>query len=422
MRYKREVLKNGMRIITIPMVDNPTVTVLVMVEAGSKYESKSQNGISHFLEHMCFKGTKHRPRAIDIARELDSIGSAYNAFTSQEYTGYYAKSNPKHFETIIDVVADLYLNPVFQAREIEKEKGVIVEEINMYEDIPYRHIQDLFTDLLYGDQPAGRNIAGTRESVRAMSASDFITYRSRHYLADATTVIIAGSFDEEEARLLVNSKFATISLGAKDGKSPVSEYQIKPGLLLKHRATDQAHMVLGVRSFPIFSKEYMIMKLIDTILGGGMSSRLFQKLREEMGVGYYVRTSDNAFTDHGYFDVSTGVDKTRVGDVVRAVLGEFRRLKEEMVAPEELQKAKDYFVGTMYLNLESSDSLAEFYGYQEILRKPIEMPHYIARSVAKVTAEEVRLVADQIFKNDRLNMALVGPEQNADELKSLLTF
>ncbi|MDO8510350.1 MAG: pitrilysin family protein, partial [bacterium] len=372
-------------------------------------------------EHMCFKGTKRRPRAIDIARELDSIGSEYNAFTSQEYTGYYAKSNPRHFKKILDVVADLYQNPVFNPIEIEKEKGVIVEEINMYEDIPYRHVQDLFTDVLYGDEPAGRNIAGTRESVRAMTANDFLDYRAKHYLAPATTVIVAGNITEEAALAEASVAFAGVPSGIKEGKAPVVEEQSEPKLLTKHRATDQVHLVLGVRSFPIYSKEYLVMKLIDALLGGGMSSRLFQKLREEMGVGYYVRTSDNAFTDHGYFDVSTGVDKNRVGDVVKALLGEFRRLKEEKVTPSELQKAKDYFTGTMDLNLESSDSLAEFYGYQEVLKKPLESPADIASAVKEVSAEDIARVATLIFTNERLNLALIGPDPREDELRALLS-
>ncbi|MEK9184786.1 MAG: pitrilysin family protein, partial [Patescibacteria group bacterium] len=169
MTYKKKILKNGLRIIAVPMKDNPAVTMLVMVEAGSKYESKEISGVSHFLEHMCFKGTRKRPKAIDISRELDSIGSQYNAFTSQEFTGYYAKSDPKHLDKIIDVISDMYLNPLFDEKEIEKEKGVIVGEIDMYEDMPQQNVQDVFTKLLYGDQPAGWSVAGTKKSVRALA-------------------------------------------------------------------------------------------------------------------------------------------------------------------------------------------------------------------------------------------------------------
>ena len=196
MEYKKTILKNGLRVITVPMKDNPTVTVLVLVETGSKYETKAKNGISHFLEHMCFKGTAKRPTAQAISSELDGLGSSYNAFTSQEYTGYYAKSSANHFKKIFDVVSDIYLNSAFPAAEIEKEKGVIVEEINMYEDMPHRHVHDLFASLLYGDTPAGWNIAGTRDNVRAMKREDFVQYHQAHYVPKATTVIIAGKVSE----------------------------------------------------------------------------------------------------------------------------------------------------------------------------------------------------------------------------------
>src|SRR3989344_3446277 len=228
MNFKKQILKNGLTIITVPIKDAPSVTVLVTVHTGSKYESKEQNGLSHFLEHMCFKGTSKRPKAIDISRELDSIGSQSNAFTSQEFTGYYAKAHPDHLDKILDVVSDIYVNPVFSPEEIEKEKGVIIEEINMYEDMPIRSVHDVFMEVLYGDQPAGWNVAGTKEN------------------------------------------------------------ENKPEIKIKHKETDQTHIVIGVRTFDSKDKRSFTLKVLNAVLGGGMSSRLFQKLREEMGVGYYV--------------------------------------------------------------------------------------------------------------------------------------
>jgi len=182
MKFSKKTLKNGLRVITVPMKDNPTATVLVLCEAGSKYETKKISGVSHFLEHMCFKGTTKRPKAIDISKELDALGSQYNAFTSQEYTGYYAKSDAKHFRQIFDIVSDIYLNSTFPDTEMQKEKGVIVEEINMYEDMPSRHVQDLMSELLYGDQPAGWNIAGDKKTILGMSRDDLVAYQQAHYL------------------------------------------------------------------------------------------------------------------------------------------------------------------------------------------------------------------------------------------------
>lgn len=411
-----------MRVITIHMRDNPTVTVLVMVEAGSKYETKQLNGISHFLEHMCFKGTIKRPKAIDIVRELDSIGSQYNAFTSYEFTGYYAKSNQKHLSMILDVVSDLYLNPTFPEREIEKEKGVIVDEISMYEDLPHNDVHNAFMQLVYGDQPAGWKIAGSKETVRSFKRDDFLSYRSKHYVAPGTTVIIAGGFDETKIHDEILEKFSGIETSEKHTKPKVVDTQTKPQIIVKTKKTDQAHLVLGVRTFDTYSEKNSPLRVLSAVLGGGMSSRLFQKLRDEMGVGYYVHSSYDTYTDHGLLDVSTGVDPTRVKEVVSAILEELCRMKTEKVAPEELKKAKEYLIGNMYLSLESSDSLAEYYGYQEIMRKTLRTPDEVAERIKSVTAEQIQEVANEIFVDEKLNMALIGPQENGDEILPLLSF
>lgn len=422
MKLNKTVLKNGLRVITIPLKDSPTVTMLIMVEAGSKYETKDISGLSHFLEHMCFKGTTKRPHAIDISRELDSIGAQYNAFTSQEYTGYYAKAHPKHMPKIIDVLSDMYLNPIFDTREIEKEKGVIVEEINMYEDMPHRHVYDLFMHLMYGDQPAGWNIAGPRETVRAMTQKHFVDYRSKHYVANGTIVIVSGNFDEKKTIADIEKAFEGMSVAEKHGKEKVIESQAEPRLFVKDKKTDQTHMVLGIRTFDIFSKKLYKLSVMNAVLGGGMSSRLFQKLRDEMGVGYYVRSGSDEYTDHGYLAVSTGVDKSRVIEVVKAIIGELKRLATETVSPAELAKAKEQIIGNMYLNLETSDSLAEFYGFQEILKRTNETPEQISKKIEEVTAEDVKSIAQEIFINKSLNLALVGEIEDKKALSDALTF
>jgi len=412
MKFSKKKLKNGLTLVTVPMADNPTVTVLVLVETGSKYETKKLNGISHFLEHMCFKGTVRRPKAIDISRELDAIGSQYNAFTSQEFTGYYAKSEARHFKQVLDVVSDIYLNSTFPEAEIEKEKGVIVEEINMYEDMPHRHVQDLNMELLYGDQPAGWNIAGTRDNVKSMRRSDFVKYKKAHYVPNATTIVVAGHVTDKEVQTEVNKIFGKLAQAKKDKKVKVKQTQKKPEVLLKYKKTDQSHFVLAFRSFDLFSKKNAAVSVLASILGGGMSSRLFQKLREEMGVGYYVRASGDAYTDHGYFEISAGVDNKRVGEVLEAVLAECKKIATEPVPADELQKVKDYLIGNMKLDLESSDSIAQFHGLQEVLKKEIKTANEKATEINKVTALEVQNIAKEIFKNEGMNLAIVGPAKN----------
>jgi predicted Zn-dependent peptidase len=426
MKFKKTTLKNGLRVVTVPIKDNPAVTVMVIVDAGSKYETKTKNGISHFLEHMVFKGTPRRPKAIDISRELDSIGSHYNAFTGQEYTGYYAKVDPKHLDTALDIVSDMYLNPLFEESEIQKEKGVIVEEIRMYQDMPQRHIQDLFIGLLYGDQPAGWSIAGTEATVKSFDRKDFVDYRAQHYVASATTVIVAGSFgekyDEKSLIAKIEEIFAGLSASKKADKKAVVEKQTEPRVLAHFKETDQTHLILGVRSFLVKSPHSPALRVLATILGGGMSSRLFQKLRDEMGVGYYVRADNDPYTDHGIFAVSAGVDNARVEEVVKAIIIELKKLVNEPVPPAELRKAKDYMNGSMMLSLESSDSQAEFCAQQEILKKEIKTPADIADEIEKVTANDVQEIARMIFKDESLNFALIGRFKDEAALKSILTF
>ncbi|MFA6585878.1 MAG: pitrilysin family protein [Candidatus Paceibacterota bacterium] len=422
MKFSKKILHNGLRVITVPMKDNPTVTVLVLVEAGSKYERKEINGISHFLEHMCFKGTIKRPKAIDISKELDALGSQYNAFTAQEYTGYYAKSDARHFRQIFDVVSDIYLNSTFPEVEMQKEKGVIVEEINMYEDMPNRHVQDLIMELLYGDQPAGWNIAGDKKNILNMKRSDFINYKKAHYLPEATTIVVAGKVNEREVSKEVTKIFGKISHGKKSLKLKVKETQTKPGILVKFKKTDQTHFVLGLRSYDLFYKKNAVLSVLAGVLGGGMSSRLFQKLREEMGVGYYVRAYNDAYTDHGFFQVSAGVDNKRIYEVIEAVLEECKKLKEQKISKEELNKVKEFLIGNMKLSLESSDDIASFYGMQELLKREIKEIEQKSDEIRKVTALEIQILAKNIFKDDKLNLALIGPFKDKTKFSKVLKF
>lgn len=422
MKFSKKTLKNGLRVVTVPMKDNPTVTVLVLVETGSEYEDKKLSGISHFLEHMCFKGTIRRPKAIDIARELDAIGSQYNAFTGTEYTGYYAKSDAKHFKKVLDVISDIYLNSTFPEAEIEKEKGVIIEEMNMYEDLPNRQVQELMSTLLYGDQPAGRNIIGNKKTVLAVKRSDLVKYQSEHYVPKSTILVVAGQINEKEVWKDAGKIFGAIKVAKKTTKVKTTESQSRPKVLVKHKQTDQTHLVIGLRTYDLFDKRNPVLEVLGGILGGGMSSRLFQKLREEMGVGYYVRSFNDPSTDHGSFQVAAGVDNKRSGEVVLAILEELQKLKKDEVMEEELEKVKECLIGNMKLSLESTDDIANFYGGQEVLRKKIETAEAKALSIRKVTAKQVREVADEIFKNNKLNLTIVGPYKSGLEFQKILKF
>ncbi|MEK7067119.1 MAG: pitrilysin family protein, partial [Patescibacteria group bacterium] len=405
---------------TVPKQDSLAVTVLVLVEAGSKYEAKDINGISHFLEHMCFKGTKKRLRAIDIFSELDGIGASYNAFTSLECTGYYVKAEPKRFDIALDVVSDIYLNQTLDVEEINKERGVIIEEINMYEDLPMRKVQDMFLELLYGDQPAGWEIAGRKEVVQKLTRDDFLKYKREHYLSQSTIVVVAGQFSESEAVEKVKQAFSQIKSSPKSGKERTKEEQENPKTFVQFKETDQAHLVVGVRAFDIFDKRRYALEVLSDILGGGMSSRLFQKIREEMGAAYYVHSSADLYTDHGYLAAACGIDKNKINEVVAAILEEFRKLAGKPVEQGELQRAKDHLVGGMMLSLETSDALANFCGGQEVLTGKTITPQELADNISAVTSDDIMSVAQDIFKNDRLNLALIGPFKDKNEFDKLL--
>ncbi|OGZ07547.1 MAG: hypothetical protein A3C13_04860 [Candidatus Lloydbacteria bacterium RIFCSPHIGHO2_02_FULL_50_11] len=422
MKPKIRKLQNGLRMLFVPMEGERTTTALVLVETGSKYETKAKNGISHFLEHMCFKGTKNRPNQLVITRELDSLGAEFNAFTGYEYTGYYVKAAAGYLPQVLDLLSDVYCNSLFKKEDIEQEKGAIVGEINMHEDMPMRKVGSLFMKLLYGDQPAGWEIAGSKHQIATFTREDFLAYRKRHYVPEATVVIVAGNFDEQKTAKLLRSQFGKLLPAKKSDKRKVNDGQTKPAVLCHYKDSDQTHLVLGVRSFALDHKDYPTLGVLGAILGAGMSSRLFQKIRTEMGLGYYVNACNESMTDHGIFSASAGVVNERVEEAVSAIIREFSDLKNILVGDTELKKAKDMLAGRLLLGLETSDDLAEFYGFQEILRRELRTPEELIKIMRAVTKEDIQRVAKTIFVDERLNLALVGPWKNEERLRALLKF
>jgi len=421
-KAKKKVYKNGLRVITVPMKDNPTVTVLVLVGTGSDYETKDINGISHFLEHMCFKGTIKRPTVQVISHELDSLGCQYNAFTGRECTGYYAKGDPKNFKQMFDIVSDIYLNSTFPETEMEREKGVIIEELNMYEDIPQAHVQDMFDKVLYGDQPSGWSIVGTKDNIRKMTRKNFVDYKKKHYVADNTLIIVTGNIKSDEVYKEVGKYFKEIPSSKSDKKIKIKDIQDKPNVLLKYKETDQTHFVLGVRSFSIFDKRNSQLSLLAGILGAGMSSRLFLKLREEMGVAYYVTSSNNSSLDHGFFQISAGVNNERLEEVLKEIIKECKKLMDEKVSERELKKVKSFLIGNMKMSLEATDDIANFYGGQELFKKEIKTLDEKIKEINKVTANDIQKMAKLIFETKSLNLAVIGPFKGDAKFKEILKF
>ena len=418
--FKKTTIKNGLRIITVPQKNTQSLTVLVLVGTGSKYEKKEINGISHFLEHMYFKGTKKRPSTIAIAETLDKVGGIYNAFTAEEYTGYFAKIALSHFDLALDWVSDIFLNSTLPEKEVEKEKGVIIEEINMRQDHPIEYIQILWSKLLYGDQPAGWDIAGTKESVADMTRGKLIDYMKKQYVASNTIVSIAGNFNESLAIKKVKEFFSKIKTRKSIEEPKVVERQQKPNLLLHFRETDQTHLSLGVRSFNLFHPKRYAQDLLAIILGGMMSSRLFIEVRCKLGIAYYINTNSVANPDTGFLSTQTGLDNKNVEKGILTILKEYKKISQKKVPISELKKAKDYLNGKTMLLLESSDAQASFYAGQELLENKILTPKEIFVKIDKITQDDILKVAQEIFRPEKLNLALIGPFKDKKPFEKLL--
>ena len=421
MKFKKTTLPNGLRIITAPS-KSPAVTVMVLVKTGSNYESKEQSGLSHFLEHMCFKGTTNRPTSMEISRELDGIGAENNAFTSNEWTSYYAKAEKKHFKKLIEVVSDLYLNPTVPAPELEKERGVILQELSMYEDMPHRKVEEVLMELLYGDTSFGRPIGGFPKNIKRFSRDDFMNYRNKHYLAEKTIVVVSGDINSEAVEKEIKKYFTSLKRGKKPAEPVLKESQKSPAIKIHHKKTDQTHMIMGFRAFGANDKRIPTLGILATILGRGMSSRLFQKMREEMGVCYYVRATADEYTKYGVFSIAAGIDTKRSEEVIKALIEECTKLKNVEVSDQELDKAKEHFVGGLYMGLETSDALAYFYADQEVKLGKLKTPEEVEKIIRNVKAKDIKDLANTLFQNDRLNLAVVGNLTNENSLKKALRF
>ena len=419
--YQKYTFKNGLRLVTVPMANTKAVTVLVLVGTGSKYETKEINGISHFLEHMFFKGTKKRPNTLAIAETLDRVGGQFNAFTDKEYTGYWSKVDGKHLDLAIDWVSDIFLNSRIDTKEIEKEKGVIIEEINMYLDEPINYIEWLWDKLLYGDQPQGWFIAGEKEIIRTIKRNDFIHYLKNHYSSHNTVIAIAGEINKaDELKNKIKKHFGKINTSQPKSKIVAVEKQNNPKILVHEKKTDQAHLYIGFRAFDMFHKDKYVLDVLSAVLGGGMSSRMWISVREQRGLAYYVRSADVLYSDVGYYATQAGVDNNRVEDAIRVILNEYKLIKNKKINPKELRKAKDMIKGRTILSMESSSIQTKFYAEQELFENKILTLDKKFAKIEAVTAEDIQRVAKDIFKPEKLNLALIGPFKDKSKFEKLL--
>lgn len=407
--YQKKTLADGKRIILSPMKNTSAVTILVLVGTGSKNEIKRINGVSHFLEHLFFKGTKNHPNPGDISKILDGMGAQHNAFTSKEVTGFWVKTADKNFDAALDVISDLLLNPLFDKDEIEKEKGVILQEISMYEDLPQRRVAELFETVLYGDQPAGWDTAGTKKSISGIKREDILKYRNANYVASNTVISVAGNINSAAAFRKIQKVFKDFpkKKAKKRNKTKESQKTVKVEFLRKK--SDQTHLVFGFRGYNMFDEKKYALNLLSIILGGNMSSRLFMEIREKLGLAYYVGAGSEDYTDVGYLAMRMGVPHSSLKLALERTMDIVRDLQKNGATKKEVDFAKDYIRGSMALSLESSDEVATFFGEQSLFYKKILQPQDILKKIERVSKNDIIKITKEIFRPSRANLAVIGP-------------
>ena len=417
--FERTTLSNGTRVLTAGMDHAQSVSCFLMYAAGSRYERREESGIAHFAEHMFFKGTERRPTARDIATEIDTIGGEFNAFTGKEYTGYYVKCAAEHRDVALDVLVDMLRHSKFDPEEIEREKGVIVEEMNMYFDTPRDFVDSVYDKLLYGDQPLGWDVIGTKETVRAADQGTFLDYLGRWYRAPRMVAGVAGALGEDIGSRL-EDLLGDVPGGAEGAPGPVSVTQAASRVAVHTKASDQAHLRFGVHSYPIDHPDRYALSLVATVLGGGMSSRLFTEVRERRGLAYYVYGYNQSYTDTGTLFAQAGVDINRIDDAIRTIATEFARVAAEPVGADELDKARNYAKGRFILSLEDPKGMILFGLRGEVLEDRLRDPDEVVLAFDAVTAEDVQRVAQDVIREDRLNLALIGPFEGPERFEPLL--
>jgi predicted Zn-dependent peptidase len=418
--YERHTLSNGLRVLTAPLDHAQSVACYIMLAAGSRYEEASNRGIAHFAEHMFFKGTERRPTARDLSMEVDKIGGEFNAFTSKEYTGYYIRCAGEQRDIALDVLVDMLRNSKFDAEELEREKGVILEEMNMYYDTPRDYVGSVYEELLFGSNPLGWETLGTRETIKAATRETFIDYLSRWYKPPRIVVGVAGQIGDG---LIPKLEELLGDMSGESAGTPAPahvEHTNGPRLRLHRKESDQANICIGIPSYPLEHPDRYALQLLGTVLGTGMSSRLFLEVRERRGLAYYVYAVNSSYTDAGTLVSQAGVDLNRADEAVGVITQEFRKLATDQVPADELEKARALAKGRFVLQTESPNGLMLFGLRREVLEGRAAEPEELLAGLDAVTAEDVQRVAQDVIGNEGMRLAVIGPFDDEERFLSQL--
>ncbi|NCN07071.1 insulinase family protein [Candidatus Falkowbacteria bacterium] len=416
--YKLKKLANNVQLITTPIVGTQTASLLVMVKVGSRQESGRLIGISHFIEHLMFKGTKRRPTTSDISKELDGVGAEFNAFTGKDYTGYYIKSDTKHLSLAIDILSDMLTASKFDPKEIEREKGVIVEEINMYEDNPIMHVEDLLENIMYSPHQLSVDIIGTRETVKGMSREDLVTFKERFYGGDNIVISLAGNFTDGHITEIENSfNFKTEHETVEIDRIFID--QESPRVSVSYKETEQTQLAMGFPAYSHTDERLPALSLLSLVLGGNMSSRLFISIRERSGLAYSIRSGLDVHEDIGALVIRAGLDKSRIDDAIKLILVELNKIKEG-VTEDELAKAKECLFGRTAIDLEDSSSVSSWYATQHLMTGEVLTPAEKNAKISAVTLDDIVKVANDVINLNKLSLAIIGPFKDDEKFKNLL--
>jgi len=411
MRPKLHKLKNGLPVILVPQKGAGSMTLLVLCKVGSRYETREINGASHFIEHLMFKGTKRRPTTEVLSRELDRFGAEYNAYTDKDMTGYYIKMDAAKTGLAVDILHDMLFHSKYDPKEIDRERGVIIEEINMYEDNPRMHVDDMLEEILFPDSTLGWNIAGTRDVIRSVTRDQLIAYRDAYYVPERMAIIVAGKIVPGVIKMLEKT-FGTVH--HPSGRDlPFEPFKIstriKMPLAYKDKDTEQVQYTFAFHGFKLSDPRTPAATLLSIILGASMSSRLFIQIRERRGLCYSIRSMHQAREDVGLFQVAAGLDKSRFPEAVKAIFKELKDVVQNGVTSEELRRAKELLRGQTVLAFEDSSFQASWYGKDWIFLKRLETPEQRMARFAKITRADVHKVAKEIFRPEHLAAAVIGP-------------
>ena len=419
--HTKTKLANGLKLILAPLKETKAATVLVLLPVGSRYEKENINGASHFIEHLMFKGTKKRPTSLDLTKELDAVGAEFNAFTAKDHTGYYIKAAAEHINLAFDILSDMIFNSQFVESEMEKERGVIIEEINMYEDNPMIYVGSLFEQTLFPESSLGWQISGPKTVIKDITRNQLLAYKEKYYQPHNMVLTVAGNFKPAKAKALAAKYFKeTARKKEKPGFKVFKLNQTRPQVELKTKETEQAQICLGFPAYALNDRRLYPLYLLSVILGGNMSSRLFTAVREKHGLAYYIKSDLGAFADIGELVIQAGLDKSRIKQAIALILSELKKIRDEGVTDKELASAKEFLKGKLVLGLEDSENVADWFGKQELLLKKILTPEEKIKKIFAVKKSDLSKAAKELIREEYLNLAVIGPFKEKAEFEKLL--